>query len=156
MLARFIDPDGAVKVKFLKMLDALKPAECDEDNSNNDHIVSLNATNIACRVKDYVVSKHLMFSKLVGIGTDGASVMTGKHNGAVKQIVDFQLDAQAESAPSKCEAVGVHCAAHKLSLAASQAGDGVPYVKKFKDILRKLYDFFDNSSVRTAGLGAVQ
>ena len=69
----------------------------------------------------------------------------------IKQIVDFQLDAQAESAPSKCEAVGVHCAAHKLSLAVSQVGDGVPYVKKFKDILRKLYDFFDNSSVRTAG-----
>lgn len=44
----------------------------------------------------------------------------------------------------------------KLSLAVSQAGDGVPYVKKFKDILRKLYDFFDNSSVKTAGLGAVQ
>ena len=29
--------------------------------------------------------------KVVGIGTDGASVMTGKHNGTVKQIVDFQL-----------------------------------------------------------------
>lgn len=108
----FNDPDGAVEIKFLKMLDALKPAECDEDNSSNDHIVSLNASNIARRVKDYVASKHLMFSKFVGIGTDGASVMTGKHNGAVKQIVDFQLDAQAESAPSKCEAVRVHCAAH--------------------------------------------
>ena len=56
----------------------------------------------------------------------------------------------------KCEAVGVHCAAHRLSLAASQAGDGVPYVKKFKDHPRKLYDFFDNGSVRTAGLRAVQ
>ena len=93
-----------------------------------------------------------MFSKLVGFITDGASVMTEKHNGAVKQM----LNAQAEPAPSKCEAVGVHCAAHKLRLAASQAGDGLLYVKKFKDILRKLYDFFDNSSVRTAGLGAVQ
>ena len=50
---RFIDPDGAVKAKFLKILDALKPAECDEDSSSNDHIVSLNATNIASRVKDY-------------------------------------------------------------------------------------------------------
>ena len=51
-----------------------------------------------------------MFSKLVGFITDGASVMTEKHNGAVKQM----LNAQAEPAPSKCEAVGVHCAAHKL------------------------------------------
>ena len=50
----------------------------------------------------------------------------------------------------------MHCAAHRISLAASQAGDGVPHIKKFKDHLRKLYDFFDNSSVRTAGLCAVQ
>ena len=143
---RFIDSDGVLKVKFLKMLDALKPA-AEEDRTHNQ-IISLNATNIAKEVKDFVLSKQLMFSKLVGIKTDGAPVMTGKHNGAVKQIIDFEKEAQNNSDPGrKCEAVGVHCAAHRLSLAASQAGDGVPCIKKFKDHLRKLYDFFDNSSV---------
>ena len=76
---RFVDSDGNLKVKFLKMLDALKSTECgDEENPSNEHIVSLNATNISRKVNDYIVSKHLQFSKLVGIGTDGASVMTGK------------------------------------------------------------------------------
>ena len=85
-----------------------------------NQIISLNATNIANQVKDFVLSKQLMFSKLVGIGTNGAPVMTGKHNGAVKQIIDFQKEAQTNSDPGcKCEVVGVHCAAHRLSLAAS-------------------------------------
>lgn len=134
---RFIDSDGVLKVKFLKMLDALNTA-VDEDPTYNQ-IISRNGTNIANQVKDFVLSKQLMFLKLVGIRTDGAPVMTGKHNGAVKQIVDFQKDAQTNSDPGrKCEAVGVHCAAHRLRLAASQEGDGVPYVRKFKDHLRKL------------------
>lgn len=69
---RFVDADDAVQVKFLKMLGALNPAECDEDNLSNNHIVSLNSTNDV-----FKVGWHLMFSKLVGIRTDGASVMTG-------------------------------------------------------------------------------
>ena len=52
-------------------------------------------------------------------------------------------------------AISVHCTAHRLNLASSQAGDSV-YVKRFSNILRQLYDFFDNSAVRTAGLEAVQ
>lgn len=51
-------------------------------------------------------------------------------------------------------AIGVHCAAHRLNLASSQAGNCIP--KKFNDILRQVYDFFDNSAVRTAGLDAIQ
>lgn len=56
----------------------------------------------------------------------------------------------------KPSAIGVHCAAHRLNLASTQAADCVKYVKKFSHILRQLYDFFDNSAVRTAGLEAVQ
>ena len=104
---RYIDSDGVLKVKFVKMLDAFKPA-AEEDRTHNQ-IISLNATNIANQVKYFVFSKQLMFSKLVGIGTDGAPVMTGKHNGDVKQIIDFQKEAQTNSDPGrKCEAVGVH------------------------------------------------
>ena len=49
---RFIDSDGVLKVKFLKMLDVLKPA-AQEDRMHNQTI-SLNATNIANQVKDFV------------------------------------------------------------------------------------------------------
>ena len=41
-------------------------------------------------------------------------------------------------------------------IASSQAANAVPYVKKFSDILRQLFDFYDNSAVRMAGLEAIQ
>ena len=80
-----------------------------------------------------------------GIGTDGASTMVGCHIGVVVRLKSI----------SPC-AIGVHCAAHRLNLASSQAGDNVNYVKKFSSILRQLYDFFDNSAVQMAGLEVVQ
>lgn len=58
-----------------------------------------------------------------------------------------------ESAPS---AIGVRCAAHRLNLASSQAGDAVTSVKTFSNILHQLLDYIDNSAVRSAGLQAIQ
>ena len=56
--------------------------------------------------------------KLKGIGTDGAATMTGVRNGVVTRL-------KAVSPSS----IGVHCAAHRLNLAASQPGNAVFYVK---------------------------
>ena len=83
--------------------------------------------------------------KVQGIGTDGASTMLGCRNGVVAQLKRIR--------PS---AVGVHCAAHRLNLASPQAGDAVPYVKKFNTIIHHLFDFYTNSAVRTAGLEEIQ
>ena len=81
-------------------------------------------------------------NKIRGIGTDGASTMMGCRNGVVVQLKRIT--------PS---VIGVHCAAHRLNLASSQAGDSVPYIKKFNVIICQL---FANSAVRTAGLEVVQ
>ena len=52
--------------------------------------------------------------------------------------------------------VAVHCVAHRLALACSQAGQNVPYVQKFKKSMTTLFWFFQASAVRTAGLKAIQ
>ena len=52
--------------------------------------------------------------------------------------------------------VAIHCVAHRLALAVAQAGDTIPYVKRFKVLLHNLFSFYDNSPVRTAGLRAIQ
>jgi len=57
-------------------------------------------------------------AKMRGIGTDGAATMIGRHNGIVAHFKTIT--------PS---AIGVHCVAHHLDLASSQAGDSVSYVK---------------------------
>ena len=64
-------------------------------------------------------SVNLTRKNFAGIGTDGASVMTGRRNGVVKQLQD------------KCPSlVGVHYAAHRCALAASQAAQKIPEMEK--------------------------
>ena len=77
--------------------------------------------------------------KMRGIGTNGAATMIGKHNG-----VDTRLKAIIQTA------ISVHCAAHRLNLASSQAANGVPYVKKSIPSCNKYLTFL----IRTAGLKA--
>ena len=146
---RFLDSKGKLQVRFLKVIDALVSA----DKSNTESVVSLNADVISKCVTDYIEQNQLDYGKLRGIGTDGAAVMIGSKNGAVKKICEHQLNSQG---PLKCEAVGQHCSAHRLNLAVSQAGDRVQVIKSFKNTLRQLFDFYNNSAVRSAGLAKIQ
>ena len=59
-----------------------------------------------------MTDKELAFSKLMGFGSDGASVMTGTVIG-----VGTRLDR------SDPYLVAIHCVAHSLALAGSQAGE---------------------------------
>ena len=53
-------------------------------------------------------------SKCVGFASDGARCMTGKENGAATIL---QRDCP--------EMIAVHCTAHRLALASSQASQGI-------------------------------
>ena len=75
--------------------------------------------------------------KLCGLGSDGASVMLGVRGG-VSRLLKDQIPFL----------VANHCVAHRLALAAGQAANEIPYLKRFKDILDQLYRFYENSSVR--------
>ena len=146
--ARYIDTTGELKSHYLKVIDTLQPeieALQTPAPGNHSPCISVCAETITTRVCEYVKSAQLEISKMRGIGTDGASTMMGCHNGVVARLKTIT--------PS---VIGVHCAAHRLNLASSQAGNNVAYVQKFSNILRQLYDFFDNSAIRTAGLEAVQ
>ena len=47
--------------------------------------------------------------------------------------------------------------AHRLTLAASQVGEKIRFINnKFKLMLRQLFYFYENSSVRSSGLKALQ
>ena len=52
--------------------------------------------------------------------------------------------------------ISIHCANHRLALAASHAADNITYLKKFKVALRSLFQFYQKSAVQTAGLVAIQ
>ena len=94
--------------------------------SGNEGTVSLNAETVSRCVTGYIKRNNLDYSKLRGIGTDGAAVMIGAKNGAVKRIIDEQL--QSQDGDHKYQAIGQHCSAHQLNLAVSQAGDKIPAI----------------------------
>nr|XP_006814993.1 PREDICTED: zinc finger protein 862-like [Saccoglossus kowalevskii] len=137
---RFLNESGQLCVRFLKMIEPFKSSDIAQPPST----VTLNASTIARHVAEYIERKQLSADQLVGIGTDGAAVMTGENNGVVKKLQDLATTA-----------IGIHCSGHCLQLASCQVANTVQFVKKFNTILRQLYDYYDNSAVHMAGLYAV-
>ena len=146
---RYIDNvTGSLKSCYIKVVDVLKPevdAISNDSQDDTNVCISVCASTVTKRVQEFIAEAELDTSKMRGIGTDGAATMIGCRNGVVTRL--------KQVTPT---AIGVHCSAHRLNLASSQVGDEVPYMKKFNNILRQLFDFFDNSAVRMAGLQAVQ
>ncbi|XP_053286269.1 zinc finger protein 862 [Pleuronectes platessa] len=101
------------------------------------------ARTIAEAVKEVIIEKGIPQDRIYGLGTDGAAVMTGKHNGTAKLLADTWPGL-----------VTVHCAAHRLALACKDAADGVPYMKTFRKHLQDLHLYFRNSANRTSALKA--
>ena len=151
--ARYMNENGEVTTKFMKILDCLESNDCECDANEISTTISLNADKISGLIVNFIEENDLSYEKLVGLGTDGAAVMVGKENGAVKKIVDRQISKQNANV---CKALGQRCAAHKLNLAASKAGNYFPPIVRFKKILHKLHGFYSRSAVRTKGLESVQ
>ncbi|KAG7174509.1 Zinc finger protein 862-like 9 [Homarus americanus] len=81
--------------------------------------------------------------KLVGIGTDGASIMTGCRNGLVARL---RRDLE------KPELEGIHGSAHKIELAYKDAVKDVPLAKKVDLLLLGIYLFYEKSSLNRSML----
>ena len=127
--ARYIE-NGKVSTSFLKI--------CELFNGTAD---TTETTLVA-----YMEDKGLSMSKMVGLGTDGASVMTGVHNGVGARFKRRQP-----------VLTSIHCVCHRLALAAAQAGNDVPYIcNKFKTTLSQLFYFYHNSAVRMSGLQEIE
>ena len=100
---------------------------------------------ILSKITEELKQKGIKMSSLVGIGTDGASVMTGCRNGVVKQL--------REKCPSL---IGVHCAAHRCALAASQATKDISEMEWYSRTVTNVFRFFSNSALRENKLREIQ
>ena len=98
------------------------------------------AESITEAILAYFTSKAIHICRLVGMATDGASVMVACQDGVVTRIKAL--------VPTL---VATHCSAHRLSLAACEASS-----KRFEKILNQTYTFSSRSSVRTAELQEMQ
>lgn len=90
-------------------------------------------------------ARKINSDQLVGMGSDGVSVMTGNKTGVATQLKrDHPF------------LINIHCMAHRLALCTSQAASGIPYLEHFKENLTAMYKYFDKSALRTTTLGEFQ
>ena len=80
--------------------------------------------------------------KLVGFGSDGASVMQGKNNGLAKKKLSNYIGNPIYS---------IHCMAHRLQLAAGHAFESLPISTKFEEMISGLYSFYNNKGHKIKG-----
>ena len=98
--------------------------------------------------KDYLgLPEETWLKKLVGVGTDGASVMTGCKSGVVTRL----REAQKKLIPGS-SLVGIHCYAHRLELAFKDALRKIPLFKKIEGLLLGIYYFYRNSTLNRSML----
>ncbi|MCO5571221.1 hypothetical protein L7F22_024957 [Adiantum nelumboides] len=103
---------------------------------------SASAESLFDALVSYLKLVELPLEKLVGIATDGATVMTGQHTGLVTRL--------KEKVP---HLMSFHCIAHRQALAA---GDAFKTIKEFKyldKLARKIYEWTSRSAKRHAFLG---
>ena len=88
-----------------------------------------------------VMEFNTFLSKLVTMGSDGASVMLGKKSEVLALLKEQQ--------PSL---IGVHCSAHRLELCYKDAMKKVPIAEKVLTLLTGLYYMYRNSPLNRTNL----
>ncbi|XP_006822333.1 uncharacterized protein C17orf113-like [Saccoglossus kowalevskii] len=83
-----------------------------------------------------IKEKQLPPTKIMGLGTDGATVMTGKGQG----VTGYMLRENPMM-------LNYHCIAHRLALVTSQAADEVSYLVEYQRIMTGIFYFFKASSI---------
>ena len=73
-------------------------------------------------------------TRCIGFGSDGAAVMVGKENGVAALV---------KSESPHC--ISIHCLAHRLNLASSQASKDIEYLKEVEKVLADLFKYFGGS-----------
>ena len=81
----------------------------------------------------------------MGLGSDGASVMTGTGEGVTGHLKR-----------ANPHLVNIHCIAHRFNLCTSQAARDINILEDFQKILSDLFYYFKYSALRTDKLKQVQ
>jgi hypothetical protein len=105
MYVRFVTKDFELKSHFL----------------GNFNIGEKDATTITNKLVTILTERGIPADKILSLGSDGASVMTGVKNGVaaqLKQLSPFLIN--------------IHCVAHRLALCTSQADSMLDVMQQYK------------------------
>ena len=96
-------------------------------------------------LKDEVKERKIPMSKVAGLGTDGAAVMTGLDRAVAGRM--------KEENP---HLVKIHCVAHRLALCTEQAANRVKAIKRFQETLTSVFYHFRNSPLKELEFHKIQ
>lgn len=128
VVGKYID-DGQSKLAFLQ--DFQLP------NGSADTIYS--------SIKSYLIKANLPQNKLTSFASDGPSVMVGKKNGVVTQLVK-----------ENPQVIPVHCLNHRLQLAVSKAFASIPEMSNMDELLLAMWKYYHYSTVKASSLDTIQ
>jgi hypothetical protein len=124
---QYVDRAGCPTIQFLFTADLLKESD------------SADAATIVKVIQEKLEDLGIDIRKLRSIATDGASVMTGKHNGVAALL--------RKEHPG---IIDIHCICHKLALACADTKTELKDIDLAQLTLQQLWKFFQNSPKRTS------
>ena len=126
---RYVSRDGTLNTKLL----------------GNVKIEDGTAAGITAALLNVLEERGLNVAHMVGFGSDGASVMTGRIRG-----VGVLLKEHAK------HMVQIHCMAHRLALVCVDAVKDNAYMQEYQTKLGQLYTYFSRSAIRCDKLEQIQ
>ena len=130
MHARIVDPKTSVAEKVY-----LRDVEYEDGTGEG----------LAQEILNEAQKRNIPPSKMIGFGSDGASVMTGENKGVKGRLKE-----------QNAHMVHIHCMAHRFALCTSQAASDIPRLKKYQEWLTSLFYYLKASATREKELHKVQ
>uniref|UniRef100_A0A673CDH4 HAT C-terminal dimerisation domain-containing protein n=1 Tax=Sphaeramia orbicularis TaxID=375764 RepID=A0A673CDH4_9TELE len=109
-------------------------------------IPSGTAECIAAKIKDVLVARGVVLHRVVGLGSDGASVMLDRKAGVAQQL-------RQNDCPYL---INIHWGAHRMALAARDASKAVRELSAYVTTISNVYTYYKNSPIRTHHLKELQ
>lgn len=101
---RYVANMGQVQTKYLSV----------------EELPATRADDVRAGIEAAMKARNIVVENLVGLGTDGASIMRGVHTGVTTQFKKVNSTI-----------IAIHCMAHRLQLACEKAAKKVPYIEKY-------------------------
>lgn len=100
---------------------------------------------IATAIYEQFMKRGVTPKKVMGLGSDGATVMTGQGKGTTGIMLR-----------ENPHMVNIHCVAHRLNLCTSQASHSIDALKDYQDVLTNLYKYFKDAPNRIQKFSSIQ
>ena len=96
-------------------------------------------------IESQLKQRNIDIQKVMGLGTDGASAMTGTKEGLTGHFLR-----------ANPHLVNMHCVAHRLALCTEQAAKGITSMNEYQRTLEMIFYHFKKSPVKSDKVEAIQ